>query len=161
MIKSNPKGVVIDVMSTTVWSLLGTPLGVIDTCTIEGVSIWHSDWVSVGTNKSHSKSTAYGMSFKKRMGLDRYQFLRAVYSCCVWAASLVLIVPENMIAPATSLLQNEWVMVMEKEDMFSHTVPCKETMYIKTCCSSLFNWFGICCKRRTTSVKSVAMKQNE
>ena len=91
-------------------------------------SIWHSDWVSAGNNRSHPKSTAYGMSFKKRTGPDRYQSLRAVYSCCVRAASLVLMVPEKTVAPSTSLLQNEWVMVMVEEGRLWHTVPEIETV---------------------------------
>ena len=56
-------------MINTVWSSPGPMLGVI-AIVVVGVSIWHSDWESAGTNRSHSKSTVYGMLFKNRTGPD-------------------------------------------------------------------------------------------
>ena len=125
---SNPVIVGMIILSKTVscsWS--GPMLGVVGT--VVGVSpIWHSDWMSAGNNRSHPKSTAYRMSFKKRTGPDRYQFLRVVYNCCVRAASLVLMLPGKTVALSTSLRQNEWVMVMVEEGRLWHTVPKTETV---------------------------------
>ena len=104
--KTNPVIVEMITLNRMVWFWSVPTLEVVETV-VGASSIWHSDWVSAGTNRSHSKSTAYAMLFKKRTGSDRYHSLRAVYSCCVWAASRVLMVPENTVAPSTSLLQNE------------------------------------------------------
>ena len=137
MTKINPVMAEIIAIIKTVWSWIGSMMTGVGT--VVGVSIWHSDWASAGTNRSHSKSTAYGALFKKRTGSDRYQSLSAVYSCCVWKASLVLMLPENTIAPSTSLLQNEWVMVMEEREMLGQIMLETEIVYVRMCCSSSFN----------------------
>ena len=152
MTQINPAIMEMIAINETTWFWRVPTLGVVEI--VEGVSIWHSDWVSAGTNRSHSKSTAYELSFKKRAGFDRYQFLRAVYNCFVWAALLVLMVPKNTVAPSTSLLQNEWVMVTEEEEMLWHTAPEKEMVYIKMFCSSSSNCDVVCCKKSVGRVSN-------
>lgn len=147
VIKNNPTAVAVNMMIKVIRCMSGAMLGVHVVRTV-GVLSWHPDLVSASTNRSHSKSTAYELSFKKRAGFDRYQFLRAVYNCFVWAALLVLMVPKNTVAPSTSLLQNEWVMVTEEEEMLWHTAPEKEMVYIKMFCSSSSNCDVVCCEKR-------------
>lgn len=111
-IKPSPTPVAMNMIMMMVWSMLAPGLGVGEA---EGEEKWHSDWETAGTKRSHSKSNKYGIPSKNRTGFDKYQSLREVYNSCVWAASLVLMVPANTAAPSTSLLQNDWVMETEEE----------------------------------------------
>ena len=67
-IKTNPTAMAMDMIMKMLWSSGGSVL--VGEGVVEGVSILHSDWASAGTNRSHSKSTAYEMLFKKRAGPD-------------------------------------------------------------------------------------------
>ena len=73
----------------------------------------HSSFESVCNSSPHSMSSLYEAWLKSNTGFELNHVCKPVISSCTSEASLAEMVPKNMTAPSTFLLQKELVIATE------------------------------------------------